>query len=107
MVYNTKEWKRYITINEIILLKRQILTLVVIFGGDSEHRVLNVLIFIYLSLVEALVEVWGIIVLVGYPNANEFCYCNMAKEFIIRPILLNQFVECFYWNNRWSLILQK
>lgn len=73
--------EKYMTINEIILLKRQILTLVVIFGGDGEHRVLNVLIFIYLSLVEALVEVWRIIVLVGYPDANEFCYCNMSKEF--------------------------
>jgi len=66
-----------------MLLKRQVLTLVVIFGGDSEHRMLNVLIFVYLSLVEALVEIWGIIVLVGYPDANEFCYCNMSKEFTL------------------------
>lgn len=47
-----------------------------IFGGDGEYRVLNVLIFVYLSLVEALVEIWGIIVLVGYPYADEFRYCN-------------------------------
>lgn len=63
-------------------MKRLVLTLVVIFGGDGEHRVLNVLIFIYLCLVEALVEIWGIIVLVGYPDANEFCYCNMFKRIL-------------------------
>jgi hypothetical protein len=53
----------------------------VIFGGDGEHRVLNVFILVYLSLVEALVEVWGIIVFVSYPNANEFRYCNTSKGF--------------------------
>lgn len=51
-----------------------------IFGGDGEHRVLDVLIFVYLCLVEALVEVRRIIVLVGYADANEFRYCNTSKE---------------------------
>lgn len=51
-----------------------------IFGGNGEHRVLDVLILVYLSLVEALVEVRRIIVLVGYPDANEFRYCNTSKK---------------------------
>lgn len=51
-----------------------------IFGGNCEHRVLDVLIFVYLSLVEALVEVRGIIVLVGYPDANKFRYCNTSEK---------------------------
>lgn len=51
-----------------------------IFGGNGEHRMLDVLIFVYLSLVEALVEVRGIVVLVGYPDANEFRYCNTSKK---------------------------
>lgn len=78
VVYNRMK----MIIGEIVLLKRQVrLTLVVIFGGDGEHRMLNVLIFVYLCLVEAFVEIWGIIVLVSYPNANEFCYCNMSTKF--------------------------
>lgn len=70
------------TINAAISLKQQVLTLVVIFGGDGEYRVLNVFIFIYLCLVEALVEVWGIVVLVGYPDSDEFRYCN--KDILMR-----------------------
>lgn len=69
--------------NDDVSLKNKVLTLVVIFGGDGEHRVLNVLIFVYLSLVEALVEVRGIIVLVGYADANEFRYCNTSRKFHI------------------------
>lgn len=56
-----------------------------IFGGDGEYRVLNVLIFIYLSLVEALVEIWGIIVLVGYPYADEFRYLINYEVYLTRP----------------------
>lgn len=62
-----------------IQCRGSILTLVVIFGGDSEYRVLNVLIFIYLSLVEAFVEVRWVIVLVSYSNPNEFGYCNKSE----------------------------
>lgn len=61
-----------------------------IFGGNGEHRVLDVLILVYLSLVEALVEVRRIIVLVGYPNANEFRYCNTSKKICaVRSLPMN------------------
>lgn len=56
------------------------LTLVVIFGGDSEDCVLDIFIFVYFSLVEAFVEVRRIVVLVSYSNTDEFRHCNRQKE---------------------------
>ena len=55
------------------------LTLVVIFGGDSEYRVLDILIFVYFSLVEAFVEIRRIVVLVSYSNTDEFRHWNRQK----------------------------
>lgn len=56
------------------------LTLVVIFGGDSEYRVLDILIFVYFSLVEAFVEIRRIVVLVSYSNTDEFRHWNRQKR---------------------------
>lgn len=57
-----------------------VLTLIVIFGGDGKHGMLNVFIFVDLSLVEAFVEVWWIVVFVGNTNTDEFCDCNINKS---------------------------
>lgn len=58
----------------------RILTLIVIFGGDGEYRMLNVFIFIYLRFIKGLVEVRRIIVFVGDANSDEFGDCNKIVQ---------------------------
>lgn len=60
------------------------LTLIVIFGGDGEYGVLNVLIFVDLGLVQVLVEVRRVVVLVGDANSDEFRHCFGRGEKKIR-----------------------
>ena len=48
-----------------------ILTFVLVIGGDCQNRVLNVLILVHLSLVEALVEIGRIVVLVSDADTDE------------------------------------
>jgi hypothetical protein len=56
------------------------LTFVFIVGCDGEDGVLDVLIFIDLSLVEMFVKVWRVVVLVRNRNSNEFSYWK-KKQF--------------------------
>lgn len=65
------------------------LTLVVVFGGDSKNCMLNVLILIYLSLVEAFVEVRRVVVLVCYSNPDEFSYCKFKKTILYQILQSN------------------
>lgn len=44
--------------------------------GDSEDRVLDVLVLIHLRLVQRLVEERRVVIFVGNPNADELGYCN-------------------------------
>lgn len=56
---------------KIVELKSK-LTLVEIFGGDGEHRVLDIFVLVHFGLVVGLVEIGRIVVLIGDSDANEF-----------------------------------
>ena len=47
------------------------LTFVLVIRSDGEHRVLDVLVLVHLRLVQVLVEVRGVVVLVGDADADE------------------------------------
>lgn len=53
-----------------------VLTFVVIFGGDGEHGVLDVLILVHLCLVQLLVEVWRVVILVSDADTDELGHCG-------------------------------
>lgn len=68
---NKKNKKIFFFVNNLCI----ILTLIVIFGGDSKNGMLNIFIFINFSLVECLIKIWWIVVFISNTNTNEFCHC--------------------------------
>lgn len=60
--------------------RRVVLTLVVIFGGDGEHSVLDVFILVHFGLVQRLVEVRGIIILVCNADPNKLSHWNIKTK---------------------------
>lgn len=63
-----------------------VLTFIVIFGGDGEHGVLDVLIFVDLSLVELLVEVRWVVILVSDSDADEFSHWKRHRRLVLSII---------------------
>ena len=66
LIWILSYWLKLLKIFDI-----SILTFVLVIGGDCQNRVLNVLILVHLSLVEALVEIGRIVVLVSNPDTDE------------------------------------
>lgn len=59
-----------------------------ILGGDGEYGVLDVLILVDLRLVQLLVEVRRVVILVGDPDADEFCHWKKKPKLLQKDTLV-------------------
>lgn len=51
--------------------KLETLTFILVAGGHSENRVLDILILIHFGLIQILVKVWRVVVLIRDADSNE------------------------------------